>query len=66
MTIHDSDKPDLVVFEVIERRRGVTQQDPDELISHGLYGNRYRADKKRRALRKMGVTITVSVQREVL
>lgn len=46
MTIHDSDKPDLVVFEVIERRRGVTQQDPDELISHGLYGNRYRADKK--------------------
>jgi hypothetical protein len=53
------------VFEVIERRRGVTQQDPDERISHGLFGNRWRANRKRRELREAGIHNTVAIERKV-
>jgi hypothetical protein len=60
-----SDDAEIVVFELVERRRGVTQQGPDTMISHGLFRTRHRAQQKRKKLYLQGVRNTVIVERQV-
>jgi hypothetical protein len=61
----ETEDPGIQVFEVIERRQGVTQQDPDRLISHGLFSTRYRANVRQRRLRAQGVLGVTIVIRQV-